>query len=55
MTKEISGSSLNRRRVVLAGSALLGAAALPNVAAANDGLGSAADLLAATRKFLDEP
>ena len=52
MTKEISGSSLNRRRVVLAGSALLGAAALPNVAAANDGLGSAADLLAATRKFL---
>ena len=43
---------LNRRRVMLAGSALLGAAALPSTATANDGLGSAAELLAATRKFL---
>ncbi|MGB9366759.1 MAG: DUF3500 domain-containing protein [Xanthobacteraceae bacterium] len=52
MANEISGSSLNRRHVVLAGSTLLAAATLPNVAAANDGLGSAAELLAATRKFL---
>jgi hypothetical protein len=52
MASKTSSSSLDRRRVVLAGSALFGAAALPNVAAANDGLGSAADLLAATRKFL---
>jgi Protein of unknown function (DUF3500) len=43
----------DRRCVVLGGSALLGATALPGVgAAADDGLGSAADLLAATRKFL---
>ena len=45
-------TDLNRRRVVLAGSALLGAAALPRAAAANTGLAPAADLLAATRKFL---
>src|ERR1041385_6249163 len=46
-------TSLNRRRVVLAGSALLGAAALPRVAAATGGgLAPAADFLAATRKFL---
>jgi Protein of unknown function (DUF3500) len=46
-------SSLDRRRVVLAGSALLGAAAFPAaVDAADAGLASAADLLAATRKFL---
>jgi hypothetical protein len=42
----------NRRRVVFGGTALLGAAALPVGAVADDGLGSAADLLAATRKFL---
>lgn len=48
-----TGSGLNRRRVVLAGSALLGAAAFPHgVGAADAGLGSAADLLAATWKFL---
>jgi hypothetical protein len=48
-----SGSGLDRRRVVLAGSALLGAAALPRAAqAADTGLAPAADLLAATRKFL---
>lgn len=46
-------SGLDRRRVVLAGSALLGAAAFPcSVSAADAGLGSAADLLAAARKFL---
>ena len=44
----------DRRRVVLAGSALLGIAALPNgAAAANDaGLAPAAELLAAARKLL---
>jgi hypothetical protein len=44
----------DRRCVVLGGSALLGATALPGRgrAAADDGLGSAADLLVATRKFL---
>lgn len=52
MAKEIRSSSLDRRRLVLAGSTLLAATALPGVAAANDGLGSAAELLAATRKFL---
>ena len=41
----------DRRRVIVAGSALLGAAVLPQVAAA-DGLGSAADLLAGARRFL---
>ena len=46
-------STLNRRRVVLAGSALLGAAALPQAAlAADPGLAPAADLLAAAKKFL---
>jgi hypothetical protein len=45
-------TNLNRRRVVLAGSALLGAAALSRVAAAEAGLAPAADLLAATQKFL---
>jgi hypothetical protein len=44
--------ALDRRRVMLAGSALIGAAALPCSVAANEGLGSAADLFAATRKFL---
>jgi hypothetical protein len=46
-------SELDRRRVVLAGSALLGTAVLPRAAGAADaGLGSAADLLAAARKFI---
>src|SRR4029453_12873928 len=54
MRKSKSTTSLNRRRVVLAGGALLGLTALPNeTAAANDpGLAPAADLLAATRKLL---
>jgi hypothetical protein len=42
---------LDRRRVIVAGSALLAASAVP--ARANDGLAPAGDLLAATRKFLD--
>jgi hypothetical protein len=44
----------DRRRVVFGATALFGAAALPGGvgAADNDGLGSAADLLAATHKFL---
>ena len=43
----------DRRQVVVAGAALLSAAALPRVAAAdNDGLAPAAELLAGTRKFL---
>jgi hypothetical protein len=44
----------DRRRVVLAGTALLGMSALPKAVAApgEDGLASATDLLAATRKFL---
>jgi Protein of unknown function (DUF3500) len=46
-------SAFDRRRVVLAGSALLGTAVLFREAGAADaGLTSAADLLAATRKFL---
>ena len=45
-------TNLNRRRVVFAGSALLGAAALSRAAAAEAGLAPAADLLAAARKFL---
>jgi hypothetical protein len=54
MRKSKSTTSLNRRRVVLAGGALLGLTALPNeTAAANDpGLAPAPDLLAATRKLL---
>jgi hypothetical protein len=44
---------IHRRSVVLAGTALLGMAALaPVAAAAETGLGSADDLLAGTRKFL---
>jgi hypothetical protein len=44
---------LNRRRVVLGGSALLGAAVLARAAgAAEAGLGPAVEFLAATRKFL---
>ena len=52
MPKSLSGP--DRRRLVLAGSALLGLAALPNkVAAADDaGLAPAGDFLAGTRKFL---
>ena len=44
----------DRRHVVLAGTALLGMAALPNAVAApaDAGLAPAADLLAAARKFL---
>jgi hypothetical protein len=53
MPNSNSSSGLDRRRMVLAGSALLGAAAFPCVVGAADaGLGPAADLLAATRKFL---
>ncbi len=55
MRKSRSDSALpDRRRVVLAGSALLGIAALPNRAAAatDAGLAPAADLLAGARKFL---
>jgi hypothetical protein len=49
-----SHSGPDRRQLVLAGTALLGLAALPNKVAAADeaGLGPAADLLAGTRKFL---
>ena len=43
--------ALDRRRVIVAGSALVAASAVP--ALANGGLGSAADLLVVTRKFLD--
>src|SRR6185436_10031054 len=42
---------LDRRRVIVAGSALVAASAVP--ARANGGLAPAGDLLAATRKFLD--
>src|SRR4051812_27696490 len=52
MANTKSSPELDRRRVVLAGSVLAGAAALPRVAMGSDGLGSAADLLAAARKFL---
>jgi hypothetical protein len=49
----IQHRQIDRRRVVLAGTALIGTAALPGaISAAEAGLGSAADLLAATRKFL---
>ena len=43
--------TLDRRRVIVAGSALVAASAVP--ASANGGLAPAGDLLAATRKFLD--
>ena len=55
MRKTQSSPALpDRRRVVLAGTALLGVAALPNAAAAatDAGLAPAADLLAAARKLL---
>src|SRR5262245_56305 len=43
--------ALDRRRVIVAGSALLAATTIP--ASANGGLAPAGELLAATRKFLD--
>jgi hypothetical protein len=43
--------ALDRRRVIVAGSALLAASTIP--ASANGGLAPAGELLAATRKFLD--
>src|SRR5215213_801850 len=53
MSKPYQPAELNRRDMVVSGTALLGAAMLPRVTAAADaGLESAADLLAATRKFL---
>jgi hypothetical protein len=45
--------SIDRRRVVLAGSALAAAAALPREAAAGRGLAPADELLVAARRFLD--
>jgi hypothetical protein len=53
-TSKTDPTKLDRRDVILAGTALLGAAALPCSAAlaAADALAPAADLLAATRKFL---
>src|SRR5437016_5596054 len=53
MPKQTNASRLDRRRLILAGSAALAAAAHPvSAAAAQTGLAPAADLLAATRKFL---
>jgi hypothetical protein len=46
-------SSIDRRRVVLGGSALAATAALSRAATAQSGLAPAADLLTATRRFLD--
>jgi hypothetical protein len=44
---------LDRRRIMAAGAALLGTAALPRgAAAADEGLASAADLLGRVRAFL---
>ncbi len=43
---------VDRRSIILAGSVLAAATALPQRAMAQAGLGSAADLLAATRRFL---
>ena len=45
--------ALDRRRVILAGSALVAAAAVSGAVRATADSASAADLLAATRKFLD--
>jgi hypothetical protein len=49
-----STASIDRRRVIVGGTAILGAAALPGprAGAAEPGLASAADLLAAVQKFL---
>ena len=55
MSKPTNGSAeLDRRSVILTGTALVGVAALPYslAGAAVEGLAPAADLLAATRKFL---
>jgi hypothetical protein len=46
-------SPIDRRRVILAGSALAATAALPRATAAQAGLAPAAELLTATRRFLD--
>ena len=47
-----TSTKLDRRSVILAGTALLGTAVLPNSAAAQAGLSPAVDFLASTRKFL---
>ncbi len=44
--------ALDRRRIIAGGATFVGAAMLPRLGAAQAGLGSAADPLAATRKFL---
>jgi hypothetical protein len=49
----MSDKSPDRRSLIAGGVALAGAVMLPGAGAAQTGLGSAADLLAATRKFLD--
>lgn len=51
MSKSTS-TKLDRRSVILAGTALLGTAMLPHAVAAQAGLSPAADFLASTRKFL---
>ena len=51
MSKSTS-TRLDRRSVILAGTALLGAAVLPDAGAAQAGLSPAADFLARVRKFL---
>ena len=48
----MSNHLINRRRVILAGSALAASTALPEAATAQTGLAPAADLLAATRRLL---
>jgi hypothetical protein len=48
----VAATQPDRRRLILAGTALVAVAALPRAAAADGGLGSAADLLAATHKLL---
>jgi Protein of unknown function (DUF3500) len=53
MSSRIGPAQPDRRRIIVAGAALLGAAALPRTAHANNALAPANDLLAATRKFLD--
>ena len=53
-TSQSDRTQSDRRQIVIAGAALLSTIALPRIAAAaaDGGLGSAADLLTATRKFL---
>ena len=54
MSSRIGPAQLDRRRMLVAGAALIGSAALTRTPAhANNALAPAADLLAATRKFLD--